>query len=71
MLLQLEGSIEMNNYADAVGIEAQGQDHSEGEDFVVTGWGTLSVSILFATYHTNMSVFTVSRYLNHNFCFNF
>ena len=50
----------MNNYADAVGIEAQGQDHSEGEDFVVTGWGTLSVSIQFVTNHTKMSVFTVS-----------
>ena len=58
MLLQLEGSIEMNNFAAAVPIETQDHEHSEGEEFVVTGWGTLSVSILFATYHTNMSVFT-------------
>jgi trypsin len=41
-VLHLEGSIEMNNYAAAVPIEAQDHDHSEGEEFVVTGWGTLS-----------------------------
>ena len=34
----------MNNYAAAVQIEAHDHEHSEGEEFVVTGWGTLSVS---------------------------
>ena len=43
IILQLSGNIEFNEYANKVHISNK-QSHEEPEDFVVTGWGTLSVS---------------------------
>ena len=44
--LQLSGNIEFNEYANKVHISNK-QNHEEPEDFIVTGWGTLSVSTKF------------------------